>query len=124
MADLAVLGDRHALPGPVGEQQLVGPVHVHAGQQDKRCVGQVRQHGVGVCARHRVGVDDRVRSQCPDLPRDLGEAPAVGVEVGERVGARGVGGFVDATVDDDHLVAPAERFADDAVADEPRSAKD
>jgi hypothetical protein len=50
------LKQRHRLPALVAEQQLVGAVDIHAGQQDQMSIGHERQNRIRIRPGHRAGV--------------------------------------------------------------------
>jgi hypothetical protein len=115
------LGQRNRLAAPAGQQQLIGPVHVDAGQQHQVRVGQVRQHRVSVGTRHRPRVDHRVRPENPQLNGHAGQ----GVPRGVHMRAAGQFGRLGlAPVHDHHVVAPGQQLQRDPPADEQGAAED
>jgi hypothetical protein len=116
-----LLGHRYRLAALPGQQQLIGAVHVDAGQQHQLGVGQVGEHGRSVLARHRQRVDHRIGTQRANLVRQAGEVGTGGVQVGA---AGELGRLVVAPVHDGDVVPAGHQVGRDTAADEPGTAQD
>ena len=115
-----VLGERDRRLEPSGVEPGEGLVHVLAGEDHRRDLGQRRQDGPHVLGGHRIAVEDRLGAEPANFGGMQMQVVAVAVEMAH--GHPG-GGLMAPPMHDHDLVAALVEPLDDAAPDEAGAAQ-